>query len=312
MGKIKKIIMKISEYIGGIKEFYHILLIFLEKPDILEQDYQNLFEIIQQKKYEEDRYEFKNFVQLLISISENHHDDANFSTKIEKILLHFAQAAKRFFSNPKIFSICKSSKRILQLFIEKNIIEIDQNITNEIISMDYCHFFYFEIENFIDAEFKNGLLAKEPSFSHNFYEKRKKGENESYICSLIRNDLVEEFISYVNKTNYPLSSEIEKSIFETNSFLFDRKTTLIEYSAFFGSIQIFQYLKMNNVELKSSLWLYAIHSNNPELIHLLEENEVEAPNQKYEECFLESIKCHHNDIARYIEDNFLQDKDDNH
>ena len=55
----------------------------------------------------------------------------------------------------------------------------------------------------------------------------------------------------------------------------NKNTTLIEYSAFYGSIQIFNFLRMNNVELSPSLWLYAIHGNNAELIHLLEENKVE-------------------------------------
>ena len=56
--------------------------------------------------------------------------------------------------------------------------------------------------------------------------------------------------------------------------------TLIEYSTFFGSIQIIQYLKYNKVPLTNSLWLYAIHSNNTEVIHFLEENEIK-PEKKF-------------------------------
>ena len=40
--------------------------------------------------------------------------------------------------------------------------------------------------------------------SKSFYEDRKIGENPDYISKLIRDDSVEEFITYVNKTNYPL------------------------------------------------------------------------------------------------------------
>ena len=120
---------------------------------------------------------------------------------------------------------------------------------------------------------------------------------------------VEDFISYINRKNIPLYSEIAPSIFETNSFLIDNKnTTLIEYSAFFGSIQIFQYLLMNNVELTPSLWLYSIHSKNAELVHLLESNEVQPPedsNNYFIQCLIEAIKCHHNDFADYIESNLL-------
>ena len=106
--------------------------------------------------------------------------------------------------------------------------------------------------------------------------------------------------------NISLNSTIKPSIFETNSiFLNASDISLIEYSAFFGSIQIFQYLILNNVELKSSTWLYAIHSGNGEIIHLLESNEVLPPDNKYENLLIESIKCHHNNIAEYIENNLL-------
>lgn len=47
--------------------------------------------------------------------------------------------------------------------------------------------------------------------------------------------------------------------------------SLIEYAAFFGSIKVFNYLYKNEVKIYQSIWPLAIHGNNPELIHLLEE-----------------------------------------
>ena len=91
-----------------------------------------------------------------------------------------------------------------------------------------------------------------------FEKKCLEGENDSYICTLIRNDSVEEFI-----TNF---SQISNSIFETNLFLIENIPTIIEYASFFGSIQIFQYLKYNNIKLEPSLWLCAIHGKNAEII----------------------------------------------
>ena len=58
------------------------------------------------------------------------------------------------------------------------------------------------------------------------------------------------------------------------------ETNLVEYAAFFGSIQIFKYLLVNQVKLIPSLWIYAIHSRNPEIIHLLEENNIEPYGSK--------------------------------
>ena len=54
----------------------------------------------------------------------------------------------------------------------------------------------------------------------------------------------------------------------------ENKITLIEYADFFGSIQIFNYLRKNGAELESSLWIYAVHGQNPEIINFLEENKI--------------------------------------
>lgn len=102
--------------------------------------------------------------------------------------------------------------------------------------------------------------------------------------------------------------KIETSIYETNSFLTDKKPTLIEYAAFFGSIKIFKYLYLNKVNLTASLWLYAIHGNSSELIHLLEDISLCPIDKTYQECLKEAIKCHYIDISQYIKDNLFQMK----
>lgn len=66
---------------------------------------------------------------------------------------------------------------------------------------------------------------------------------------------------------------------------------------------------MINVESAPSLWLYAIHSHNADLIHILEIKNVEKPYKDYLDIYIESIKCHHNEIAEYIE-NFYDLKDE--
>ena len=86
---------------------------------------------------------------------------------------------------------------------------------------------------------KNELLKEDPSFLFNYEKKRIEVENNSHICSLISQDLSEKFISYENRQNISLSSQISQSIYETNQFLIDNKNlTLIEYSAFYGFIKI--------------------------------------------------------------------------
>ena len=143
-------------------------------------------------------------------------------------------------------------------------------------------------------------------FESNDIEKlRKCGENEQNICQLIREDKIEEFITFVSRNDLPLSTKIKPSIFETNLFLIDKEPSLIEYSAFFGSIQIFKYLSLNGEPLTPSLWLFAIHGNNPEVIHFLEEKNIIPENESlYKKILNESIKCHHIEITEYIKTNY--------
>lgn len=61
--------------------------------------------------------------------------------------------------------------------------------------------------------------------------------------------------------------------------------------------------------MNSSLWIYAIHSNNPELFNILENEKIKPPNNKFEICLAEAIKCHHNNMARYVIDSLLTNED---
>ena len=97
------------------------------------------------------------------------------------------------------------------------------------------------------SESSQDTISKE--ITENFEENRKIGENHNHICKLIRNDLIDEFISYVNLKNIPLQTKIDNSIFETNLGLIDSNITLIDYAAFHGSTQIFKYLYLNNAKI---------------------------------------------------------------
>ena len=80
----------------------------------------------------------------------------------------------------------------------------------------YCHFFYPELVQFIGEKkmtsVKNELLNNSSNIFDNCELKRQEGENDSHICSMIRNDSVEEFISYVTRLNHSLYSKITPSI----------------------------------------------------------------------------------------------------
>ena len=315
--------MEIQEYVDQKKELNNALLKYIENDSEDQTEFKNIVQLINQQKIQENDTEFKLLLRIIISISQNHRRCPNFFSRIEQILSFFADKIKQTFSNFEIFNIFQKDKRILLFLFNNKILEFDQNIYT-VISLDnyftesnFFHFFRPEIKLFeSEQEIKKETNEEEECYEpdsdvlNNFEEKRQIGENDSYVCQIIRNDSIDEFVIYVNQINLKLSSSIKESIYETNSFLIEnKKTTLIEYSAFFGSIQIFQYLKMNEIELKPSLWLYAIHGRNAEIIHLLEDNHVHPPdtNDSYEECLKEAIKCHHNEIANYIHDNLMNE-----
>lgn len=75
-----------------------------------------------------------------------------------------------------------------------------------------------DIEKYFSPELGNFKYSDFSGSIDKFKEYREKGQNESYICEVIRQDAVVEFIRHVNMNNISLSSEINDSIFETNFF----------------------------------------------------------------------------------------------
>ena len=53
----------------------------------------------------------------------------------------------------------------------------------------------------------------------NFNEMRKFGENDTFICKLILEDSIKDFIVFVNKNNISIDANINVSIYETNQLM---------------------------------------------------------------------------------------------
>ena len=178
--------------------------------------------------------------------------------------------------------------------------------------MNYFEYFYPEIKNIFNKEtinycyrlislYNNFIYELRKGIPSDFYKKRKEGENENYLCEIIRMKKTKEFIVHINKNNLSLDSYIPKSIFETNPlFLKENQIKIIEYAAFFGSNEIIKYIHNEGIEIPSSIWYYAIHSGNAELIQYLEDEQIPPPENDYENSLRESIKSHHNDVSNYI------------
>lgn len=310
--------METRKFINQKKRFYNLLIKFLESVSLDDKDYQKIINFIDNQKIVKNRTNLQELLRLIAKISENHHRHIIFFNKIEHILLYIKFDIKQSFINSEIFHIFKNDKRILCFLFENKILKCDFALANLIlkrsnkIGQHYCLYFFQEIHPFIDEEDKARIESSIDSrIVLNYDKKRLIGENDFQIAQQIRNDLLKDFTNNISKSNLSLKSKIVSSIFETNSFLLKREeTTFIEYAAFFGSMQIFNYLRSNGVELTPSLWLYAIHSNNIDLINLLEENKVEPEDKSYEKCLEEAIKCHHNEMAKIIQSFLLSKKTD--
>ena len=302
--------MDCPKYLDKMKKIQENLLEFIDNEDNVEEKFQNLINLLKDQKFRDNENDLKSFLYLVLRIANNHHRKEGFFNKIERILTFFKDEIRKFYLNFEIFNIFKSNKRILLFLIEEKFIDLDKSIlsimtTGKYLKANYPAYFSPEIHPFIDSELANTSKEKQPD-DHN--EKRKIGENDAFIRNLIQKDLKEEFVVFALKSDLSFNTTVIPSVYETNSLLIKNQPTLLEYAAFYGSIQIFKYLIENNAQLTPLLWIYAVHGQNLEIIHLLEEKNIVPKDSSFTECFIESIKCHHIDIADYIKNNLLKDE----
>ena len=318
--------METQKYFANIKELQKQLLEFITSEANAEEMFQNLNSLFDSLKIHQIKNELKLFLRLLSKIANNHYRTNDFFNKIGKIINIFKAEISNSFSNEEIFQIFQENKRLLLFLIDEKIMIFDKAIYDVIKKQNKTIFKVGQYEKYFIPEIKQFLNDKSIITEEDFEEKRRIGENENYICELIRKDSIDEFIVYINKTNYKIKKErpssdfrmvvyldemypdqysscatIERSVFETNPFLYDKyRLTLIEYAAFYGSVQIFKYLYKNGIKLTKPLWEFAVHGDNAEIIHILEDNGLK-PDEK---SLKESIKCHHIDVTNYILNNY--------
>ncbi|KAK8846939.1 hypothetical protein M9Y10_019508 [Tritrichomonas musculus] len=189
----------------------HIIKI-IEKGDDIEEEYENLKQIVLEDNFFDVRQVMISTLAIISNIIKNHRRNSDFFNKIKKIILIFETDIKKNFTNLEIFHIFKSHKIILLFMIKEKILTLNESIV-KIITQDkyiirkYPEYFYEEIKNYIDKEAINKFMPKE-QFQEKYDDYRKDGENETYICEIIRKDMIEEFTTYISKTNYPLDSKI--------------------------------------------------------------------------------------------------------
>ena len=120
---------------------------------------ENLFHLLQDLQITKDPANFKLFLSLLVSITNNHSFTYLFITKIKKILQHYVDEIQKYYFNDEIYYIFSKNRFILLFLIENKIIKINQNIISFMLT-DYTQtknlsYFYTEIKDIIDFNSNN-------------------------------------------------------------------------------------------------------------------------------------------------------------
>lgn len=282
-----------QEYIDKHRNTQIYLLDFIDIIDASIINDHPIFSIIQNLILDGDKLEITSFITLIINISNYKHRRHYFFDHIDQILLLLKDKIMQLYSNLEIFNLFKNNNRILHFIIVNHFL-IQDDLIDTILSTDKNHYEFERI--FKMTEFDNGL---------------KSGENQREICQIIRKDSIQEFtilknLSDINLSDYKINSTFD----ETNKFLLKKKkVSLIEYATFFGSLKIIQYLVHNKVELNSSLWFFAIYSNNAKVIRYLEEKGIFPDNSMAKDLYYESIKSFDTQMTDYIRNNYFNESD---
>lgn len=331
--------MDIQNHLKEMKNFTQELLNFLDNDDNYDENYSKLIQLINNQQMLENHHKFRVILCIVSKVTNNHHRTALFNKKIEQLFSYLKVYIKKHMTNEEIAKIFLKNKRVLLFLIEEKILELNEDIKIRMANYmtyysNYRKYFFPEIKDILSPREAKSAEKKIPE---NFEELRKHGENDDRLYQLIRKDMLDEFIIFQNTNNIDLSSNIESSEYETIPFIMGKSISLIECAAFFGSINIFKYLQVNNIELKTSLWLYAICGNNFEIIQILQDNKIQPPTLKkfdyskdvrnqfsqadqeeeeeeedkkveisYDLCLQKAVECHHNQIVYFLKENFSE------
>ncbi|KAK8843162.1 hypothetical protein M9Y10_025359 [Tritrichomonas musculus] len=205
--------MEIELNIRQKKEFYSSLMEFIDTNENVELE--PLIKDYEKQKNCKNKEEIISTLQLISKIADNHHRLPYFWTKIGKIIQYLIQEIRSQITDFEIYNIFQNTKYVLLSLLEQGIISPDQKIISDIMTRNdankfpYRHYLYAGIKSFINENdskmIESEIKQKYNMDINNFEEKCRTGENDSYICTLIRQDLVEEFISYANRSNASLS-----------------------------------------------------------------------------------------------------------
>lgn len=282
--------------------------------DISEFKYESVFSYIENSI----DINYSNLYEILLLIVSIFHSRPKQKQNIMNLLTLMKDHIQKFFTSDELIKIFSSCRRLLVYLYENDFININ-SIENEFLLYDDRFLlFYPEIRNQDENKFKKSMIIiwlskfvnsiEKVMTIEEFKEKRRIGHDHSVVSQIIRDDDIEKLQKYISNTNFDINSKIPPSVFESDSFL-NQSPSLIEYSAFFGSINIFKFLLLqlgktdyfNNEKNIIKLYEYSITGGCSEIIHLVEGiNSILNIIDK--KCMKLSIAYHQNKINEYIHD----------
>ncbi|OHS99705.1 hypothetical protein TRFO_33830 [Tritrichomonas foetus] len=240
--------------------------------------------------------------QLISSLSEFSLNRRNTVDLVVNLFSDFSTNIKKYLTESDILNLMPliKFKYLVYRLLEINFVSIESIIPFALHDMTAFGYFSPEIKAY-DLDLFNKYrerskrtrktVDKFDTIHHISY--RKSGSNQDPISVSIVHDDLESFLDIISHTEINLNSKIEISPYEIFQFFW--KPTMIDYAAYYGSLQIYKYLLMNKVGVTWFTKVYAAAGGNYEIVHLCEEN-GELP----ERLIGMAIQFHRNEIVEYI------------
>lgn len=170
---------------------------------------------------------------------------------------------------------------------------------------DYCEIAFLSPTEFIT---KNRMMLHDFKNILQLSDEEKIAKRNLFlpihpIITMIREDDLNSLLPYISNNNYDIDQKIGKSLFNRHAIL--QNSTLLEISAFFGSINSFKFLlnKSNNIDYKRLLSM-SFAGGNYEIIHIIENECHDETIKENIDCLYNSILYFHNDLIEYIIQNY--------
>ena len=131
-------------------------------------------------------------------------------------------------------------------------------------------------------------------------DESKEQQKEMFL--LLQKDDIDGFVSFLSNTptEGPVDITEEQKVEGGNCYLFDcgHYISLIDFCCFFGSLNCFKYLLLNQCNITEKTHKYSIAGGNQEIINILKET-----NNKFEDCLLTSVKYHRYELTYWLNEN---------